>query len=89
MTPLYREVYYQCLDLECGHTFVACLEVIRTLAPSARPRPGIHLPIVPAAVRTANLRPQRRSGAANDTIVAANDAGGAVPTATERIAAPG
>lgn len=42
-----REIVYQCLDVECGHTYVAQLEVVRTLSPSAKPKPAVRLPISP------------------------------------------
>jgi hypothetical protein len=46
VTPLYREIYFQCEDfIECGHTFKGALSVISTLSPSRRPRPGIRLPM--------------------------------------------
>lgn len=40
-----REVTYQCKDVECGHTFVANVEAVRTLSPSAKPDPAVMLPI--------------------------------------------
>ncbi len=39
-----REITYQCTDPECGHTYIAGLEVLRTLSPSARPKRGINIP---------------------------------------------
>lgn len=44
VTRLVTHRHYQCTDLECAHTFVASLEVIRTLAPSRKPRPGVNIP---------------------------------------------
>lgn len=40
-----REIVYACVDPECGHTYVAQLEVVRTLSPSAKPKKDIRLPI--------------------------------------------
>ncbi len=40
-----REITFMCLDPECGHTYVANLEVVRTLSPSAKPKQEIHIPI--------------------------------------------
>lgn len=40
-----RETIYQCTNAECGHTFVATTEIVRTLSPSATPDPTIHLPL--------------------------------------------
>ncbi|MHA6822186.1 ogr/Delta-like zinc finger family protein [Ralstonia pseudosolanacearum] len=34
-----RELYCQCTNLLCGHTFVSLLEAVRTLAPSNTPNP--------------------------------------------------
>ncbi|WP_414695494.1 ogr/Delta-like zinc finger family protein [Pedomonas sp.] len=45
VTALYREIHYQCSDVECGHTFAASLSVMRTISPSAKPNPGIVLPL--------------------------------------------
>ena len=52
LSPTMREIVYACDDPECGHTFVAQLEAVRTLSPSAKPRKNILLPIS-AEVRAA------------------------------------
>lgn len=44
LSPIFREVTYQCLNDHCGHVFVCGLEAIRTLSPSAIPDPEIKLP---------------------------------------------
>ena len=36
-----RELYCQCTNLTCGHTFVGLVEVVRTLSPSNNPDPEI------------------------------------------------
>lgn len=41
-----REVYFQCVNLACGHTWAASLEANRTISPSAVPSPEVDLPIV-------------------------------------------
>jgi hypothetical protein len=46
------EVGYRCTDIDCGHTFVAVIEAIRTLSPSSRPRPGVNLPLGRHLTRT-------------------------------------
>lgn len=58
ITPLYRELRFQCSNVEdlddqgaCGHTFVASLVIERTIVPSARPNPRIKLPIAAPRVR--------------------------------------
>lgn len=45
VSPILREVFYQCPDPECGHTFVVHAEAVRTLSPSAKPDPLVYLPI--------------------------------------------
>jgi len=42
-----REIVFVCNDYMCGHTFVAQLEAVRTLSPSAKPNPAIDLPLSP------------------------------------------
>lgn len=44
MSVLTRQYVYFCTNAECGHTFVATLEISRTLSPSATPDPSINLP---------------------------------------------
>lgn len=43
VSDLSRELTYQCTNVECGHTFVALEEIVRTISPSAVPRAGITL----------------------------------------------
>jgi ribosomal protein S27AE len=59
LTPLYREIYYHCSNLFCGHTFMATHEIVRTVAPSRMPNPDISLPMLPAAAARAQslMRP--------------------------------
>jgi predicted RNA-binding Zn-ribbon protein involved in translation (DUF1610 family) len=47
MSITLREIVYMCLNPECGHTYVANLEVVRTLSLSAKPRQEVRLPISP------------------------------------------
>lgn len=51
LSPLYREVVYQCRQVVCGHIFMCALEAVRTLSPSAIPNPEIHLPLAPSVRR--------------------------------------
>lgn len=44
MSRLMREYMFCCTNPECGHTFVAITEVVRTLSPSATPDPSVSLP---------------------------------------------
>ncbi len=52
LTPLVKELRYQCSNLECGHTFVATLSIERTIVQSAKPNPRIKLPIGQPRPRT-------------------------------------
>ncbi len=45
ITPLTRESLHYCTNPECGHTFVALTEIVRTLSPSATPDPSVRLPL--------------------------------------------
>lgn len=46
IAPLIREIYYQCTNVFCGHTFVATLEIVRTVTPSQTPRADVRLPML-------------------------------------------
>lgn len=59
LTPTYRQLYLQCGNVTCGHTFAAELTITHTISPSACPDPTIELRQAP---------PRRR--AANDNVVA-------------------
>ena len=43
ISRLSRESYFQCSNLQCGHTFVGVTEIVRTLSPSAMPHPEVQL----------------------------------------------
>ena len=45
MSAMLKEITYQCQNVECGHTFVATLEVSRTVSMSAMPNPEVRIPI--------------------------------------------
>lgn len=51
MSDTLREITYQCDNVECGHTYVANLEVVRTLSPSAIPANGLVLHMSPVTQR--------------------------------------
>lgn len=40
-----REIYFACSDVECGHTYVGHLVVVRSIRPSGKPNPRVHLPV--------------------------------------------
>ena len=53
-----REVKYQCRDIECGHTWMATLEAVRTLSPSGKPDPEIEA-VLPFSPRSKDaMRPR-------------------------------
>ena len=54
ISPIYREIYLQCTNIVCGHTFKASFSVVCTISPSAIPDPRVNLPIVSAKPRPAN-----------------------------------
>jgi len=43
-SKLVRSMICQCTNVFCGHTFVAHLEAVRTIAPSAIPDANVRLP---------------------------------------------
>jgi hypothetical protein len=45
VTKLTREYAYCCTNYECGHTFVAHMEIKHTVSPSATPDPSVNLPV--------------------------------------------
>ncbi|MFZ6772286.1 ogr/Delta-like zinc finger family protein [Undibacterium sp. SXout7W] len=45
MSPMLKEITYRCQNEECGHVFVAGLEVLRTLSLSAQPNYAVKIPI--------------------------------------------
>lgn len=57
-----REITYQCMDVYCGHTYVANLEIVRTLSPSAKPNAAVDLP-----VRGRSFQGKRKAAATSPT----------------------
>ena len=45
MTAMFKEITYRCNNEECGHVFVAGLEVLRTVSLSATPNYELRIPI--------------------------------------------
>ena len=45
MSAMFKEITYMCQNPDCRHSFVAGLEVLRTLALSAMPKPDIRIPM--------------------------------------------
>ena len=44
MSPLTRELYVQCCNVHCGHTWRALLSIIAIISPSQTPNPGVFVP---------------------------------------------
>ncbi len=68
ITSLARELRYRCENDDCGATFVAQLELIRTVRPSGVPNPAVQLPLANQNLRHGADRP-----ANDDHVVPAND----------------
>ncbi len=66
ITRTYREIYLQCDNMECGHTFVADLTIVRTIAPSATPRADVNLQLAPRRARADNDNRPAAAAAAAD-----------------------
>ena len=79
VAPLVRELDYVCTNHHCGHTFVAQIEAVRTIVPSAMPDPTVHLPF-----GNRKLGPKRLPVPANDDVrVPANEDGPSVAQAPD------
>lgn len=44
MSPISREVYFQCSNFKCGHTWKSILSAICTIVPSCIPNPEVYIP---------------------------------------------
>lgn len=66
VTNTMRELYMQCHNVECGHTWKSILAVSHTIVPSQQPNPKVFLPSrlkAPAADdRQLDLMPSFASG---------------------------
>lgn len=47
VTPVAKDLYMNCLNTDCGHTWKAQISIVHTLSPSAMPNPEIDLPMAP------------------------------------------
>lgn len=45
MSTMFKEITYMCQNPDCGHVFVAGLEVLRTLSLSAIPAADVRIPL--------------------------------------------
>lgn len=57
LTRLAREVRVQCLNVDCGHTFVGQFVITHTISQSACPREGVDLRVAPPRRPIANDNP--------------------------------
>jgi hypothetical protein len=46
LSTLVREIYFDCMNVDCSHRCVAQLGIVRTLVPSLVPNTQVSLPIV-------------------------------------------
>ena len=46
LSPLVREIYFDCMNVDCSHRCVAQLGLVRTLVPSLMPNAQVSLPVV-------------------------------------------
>lgn len=81
VTPIFRTVYLQCKDIECGCSFVGALEITHVISPSSRETPKIPLPYRPTLRNQPSGVPGQVaadliSGAANDLHDAASATAG-------------
>lgn len=44
-SPLSRMTWFQCTNINCGHTWVEGSMVLHTICPSACPNPNIYIPV--------------------------------------------
>lgn len=47
ITPTYREIFFACRNIACGHTFKGSLGYLYGISPSAIPNPELDLPLRP------------------------------------------
>jgi len=46
-----RQAKLICTNADCGHTFVVVVEAVRTISPSAKHHPSVHMPMAHAHAR--------------------------------------
>lgn len=45
VSEISRETYFQCTNIECGHTWKSISTAILTIVPSQIPNPKVHIPL--------------------------------------------
>lgn len=71
VTRLYRELYHQCSNIDCGHTFASALSITHTISQSACPDHSVDLPVAP---------PRQRAGNDNDRVTGTVGGAGEPPS---------
>lgn len=49
--PLFRNVFFQCMNVNCGGVYGGNMEITRVMSPSATPNPAIDLPMAETTLR--------------------------------------
>lgn len=60
LSPLSREIYYQCTNVFCGHTWRSLLSAVRTIVPSQTPNPSVFISVSERS-RKANTNDDQQS----------------------------
>lgn len=59
VTPIFRNLYFACKNIECGCTFAGALEITHVISPSAIENPRVPLPYRPSLRARPGLAPPR------------------------------
>lgn len=43
ISTISKELSYQCTNINCGHTWVALISIVRTIVPSQIPNPKVYI----------------------------------------------
>lgn len=73
LSTLVREIYFDCMNVDCSHRCVAQLGIVRTLVPSLIPNADVSLPIVARRANDITVVPATSS--ATDTTPAPPSSG--------------
>ncbi len=57
ISEISREIYFQCTNPECGHTWASLLSAIRTIVASRIPNPKVFIPLSDKTGTTATPPP--------------------------------
>lgn len=62
MSRTLREITYRCENDDCGHVYIAHLEVVRTTVPSAMRNDDVSIPLSPAVQQRSDRARTRDDG---------------------------